>query len=91
MIFAFGNPSNPGKLWLNHNATLSEDILYKEQERLGNKNLKLNDEMLNVSIFFLNENLQTYNKSTLDYVGIPTLPQNFDPNKNIFYFNSENN
>jgi ATP-dependent DNA helicase PIF1 len=39
--------------------------------------------MLNLSLYYLNEILSTYNKSLIDYIGIPKLPINYNPNDAI--------
>ena len=83
MILCFGNPSDPGQLWENHKYTLSEDILFIERQRLNNKELQLNSDMLNLSLFYLNEILEQHKKNLANFPGIPQLPIGYDPNTTI--------
>ena len=90
MILNYGNPSNPGELWDKHKSNLTADILYQEKIRLNDQNLTFNDEMFNLTLYYLNEILSTYNKNIKDFVGLPLLPDNYTPsnvNTNNFEMN----
>jgi len=83
MILSYGQPSNPGELWDKHKNNLTEDILHKEKIRLNNDSLEINDDMLNLSLYYLNEILSTYNKTINDFAGMPRLPDGYDPNSTL--------
>jgi len=81
MILRYGQPSNPGDLWATHKEQLTADILFKERKRLNDFTIEINDDMYNLSLYYLNEILSTYNKNLKDYVGLPILPINYNPNE----------
>ena len=85
MILTQGNPSNPGALWQKHKKDLSQDILYNQRIKFNNPILPLNEDMLTLSLYFLNEILNTYNKSLRDFHGLPMLPLNYNPNSIILH------
>ena len=86
MILCYGNPSDPGQLWENHKESLTADILYKERNRLNDKNLQLNNEMINISLYYLNKILDQQQKSLINFPGLPTLPKEFNPNNDVANF-----
>ena len=90
MILTQGNPSNPGALWQKHKKDLSQDILYNQRIKFNNPILPLNEDMLTLSLYFLNEILNTYNKSLRDFHGLPMLPLNYNPNSIILHDNETN-
>ena len=80
LILIFGNPSNPGQLWINHKDTLASDILYKERMRLNNQSLQINEEITNETLFCLDEIIKKNSKKDLSHFrGIPTIPYDYLP------------
>ena len=55
MILCYGNPSDPGKLWQSHQGHLTRDILYKERNRLKDHTIGLNNDLVNLSSYHLNQ------------------------------------
>ena len=82
MILVYASPSNPKQLWQSFKEYLAEDILLQEKKRLNNHELVLNQEMTNLSLYYIDQILQSYNKSIKDF-GLPQLPLDYDPNKTI--------
>ena len=89
MILIFGCPSNFKKIFETHLATLAEDILIKEKIRLNNVSLIVNQDILNLNIFFINEIMQNYNKVIKDFPGLPLLPLNYITGD--YFINSQKN
>ncbi len=88
MILVFGAPSNPKKLFDAHLPTLAEDIIQKEKIRLNTSIIAINQEIINLTIFYLNELLQDYNKTTQDFHGLPILPIDYNLNTNQIFLNN---
>ena len=82
-ILIFASPSNPKQLYESYKSSLAEDILFKEKIRLKDPYLILNQSMFDLSLFYLDEIFQTYNKSLKDFYGLPQLPPHYDPNKTL--------
>ena len=80
MILTYGDKANPGKLWEEHKSALTYDILYKERIRLNDRELKINSDIENLSLYYPSEILQSYHKNLTDFVGMPILPIDFDHN-----------
>ena len=79
MILCYGNPSDPGKLWQSHQGHLTRDILYKERNRLKDHTIELDIDLINLSLYHLNQILERNNKSLKNFLGIPQLPLNYIP------------
>ena len=79
MILYLGNPSNPGKLWETHKISLARDYILKERIRLNETYIQFNENIQNLTIFSLNEDLESYNKTTKNFYGLPILPVDFNP------------
>ena len=80
MILFLGNPSNPGKLWEKHKISLAHDYIIKERIRINEPYVQFNENIQNLTIFSLNEDLESYNKTTQNFFGLPILPVDFNPN-----------
>ena len=83
MILNFGNPSDPLKLWEKHKVSLSADIIYNEKIRLNVQQLEINTDIINLSLYHLNEILETYKKSLINFPPMPLLPPNYNPNDTL--------
>ena len=81
MILVYASPSNPKQLWESFKENLA-DILLQEKNRLKDNKLVFNQEMSNLSLYYIDQILQSYNKSIKDF-GLPQLPHNYDPNNTI--------
>ena len=76
LILCFDHPSDPGKLWQKYIEELTADILFAEKALLNDKTLKINEEMINLSLFYLNKHLERNQSNLSKFPGIPQLPKN---------------
>jgi hypothetical protein len=79
MILIFGNPTEPGKLWEAYKECFTSDILYREKIRINDQNLQFDQSMFNLSLFYINEILATYNQSLQKFAGMLLIPADFSP------------
>ena len=89
MILVLGNTSNPGKLWEEHKINMAYDIIRSQRIKLGIPDLKFNQEIQDITLYHLNEILNSYNKTISCYNGIPAITPGFTINHVIDKFQNQ--
>jgi hypothetical protein len=73
MIISYNIIQKPFVLWENHKENLCEDILYQVQKKQNNKNIKLNDSIINHALNEIENILQNCGKSLCSFKDFPKL------------------